>query len=125
MTDRELDALVAEKVIGLLLWDPALSFVKPCWIKQKNDVPTLSEIGAGISLPHYSTDISAAWEVVENMKTRGFDYELSGCSSEEGGIAIFQPCPEDTKDRFRGDAPTISRAICLAALNAVGVEVPS
>lgn len=114
MTDRELDALVAEKVMGLRLWDPALSFVVPCWIEQKGGAPTLSEIGAGISLPHYTTDISDAWKVFERYKHPQVKYDDSTCD-----FIASMDWPSGKYER--GD--TGPMAICLAALAHHGINV--
>ena len=105
---RELDALVAEKVMGL-------------------------------AAP-YSTDIAAAWLVVEHMHARldpaaqgahqlltlmcvghyrdcwaaSFDFELTDDWHEADRIGAYP---------FAARAETAPLAICLAALRTVGVEV--
>ena len=95
---RELDALVAEKVFGETIF------------KHKADWEP----------PEYSTDISAAWEVV-NKLSGGFYFSIDGQwrSQLTGKISW--------RSRFKPslDAPYISgdtapHAICLAALKAVG-----
>lgn len=58
---RELDALVAEKVLGKPRVD---GLIKPP-----------DDISYGV--PAYSTDIAAAWEVVEYLEKKGFSYLLS------------------------------------------------
>ena len=113
---RELDALVAEKVFG--------------WTG-----------GHYESLP-FSTDIAAAWEVVERLRSRGissghgFNWDLCikvGHSDDSGwfvelfDLSSMGYCgPADTTIRWDGvdvrNAETASHAICLAALKAVGVE---
>ena len=79
-------------------------------------------------LPHYSTDIAAAWQVVEKMETEGWDVvvyhggEGSTCDMSErsddddlGGYVYTQEV---------GDCGiSAPHAICLAALRAKGVEV--
>ena len=59
---RELDALVAKHVIGLDCYGVEL---------YRHD-----EFCALHNPPRYSTDIAAAWEVVEKMGTKGFTFEL-------------------------------------------------
>jgi hypothetical protein len=101
----ELDALVAEKVMG---WNRGESF-RP------------------------STDIAAAWEVVEHMKRTGFCFgcwDTSMNSSMPGYLAAFRRgvYPPDRQGKigdFRGSAFSEGRivgamplAICRAALAA-------
>lgn len=104
---RELDALVAEKVMGFR-------------VDQYKYVVDTGKITT--TLPCYSENISAAWEVVEKITypdgrlTAAF--QLSRWSLY---TAIF--CFEKTgggQFNFEGVAPTAPRAICLAALKAVG-----
>lgn len=123
---RELDALVAEKVMGLKVrkekvpnghGHPAAHYdLVDFWYGKNEDIG---------HLPHYSTDISAAWKVMEKLKTLvkspgyvdvgtnndkdGWSCELVRRSGEGGQPAIF--------------APTAPLAICLTALETVGIEV--
>ena len=92
----ELDALVAEKVMGLVKG----SFG---WINSDTAIP--------IALPLYSTDIAAAWEVVERFK----DWDWKLYSHGEGESFVIY------KDgtHYEATAPTAPLAICRAALKAV------
>lgn len=98
---RELDALIAEKVMG---WKPP-EFIDGVSLERrwKNDR------GEFDSLPRYSTDIAAAWEVVEKI-----------------GLIIGKNGPVwDAQDLwdlpvYFASADTAPHAICLAALKAVG-----
>lgn len=101
MTDRELDALVAEKVMGKK-WSGAR------W-------------GRG-ALPHYSTDIAAAWQVVEKLQADGFALLLDGNLHEQWTAAFTKGEPDGTGNEFR-TASTAPMAISLAALATVGVSV--
>lgn len=114
---RELDALVAEKVMGLA--------ITTTW---KGKLATESEWKEIETVPgpykHYSIDISAAWEVVEKMEKEGFDF----CIHKYNGNSYY-------KAQFdkNGDLDTIiyreptgesaPHAICLASLEAIGMEV--
>lgn len=107
----ELSALIAEKVMG--------------W----NRKPHKWE-----DVPRYSTDIAAAWPIVEKFKEAGFliqiMYGVDARISVENGKGL-----EVTEVRFSGQhgpdhvghetGDTIPHAICLAALHALGVEVPA
>jgi len=89
---REIDAMVAEKVMGLPReqgdWSP-------------------------------STDIAAAWGVVEKMRDRGCYVAVQNCHSPETEWCAIIADDEDSYEG-KGSAPI---AICLAALKAVGVKV--
>jgi len=115
---RELDALVAEKVMGLSIttWgDPNSPIVG--YDKFTRD------------LPHYSTSISAAWEVVEKLIMIGsnvghtwtMEYDLEDLAWDVG----YKGWDYDTGWSWEMvdwpvTAPTAPHAICLAALKAVG-----
>ncbi len=98
---KELDRLVAEKVMD--------------YYKNFDNI---------LSPPKYSTDIAAAWEVVEKL-----------AEDTHGGFALNQlrfPHRQGIRGyltSFYGEthveatADTAPHAICLAALKAVGVEV--
>lgn len=116
MKDRELDALVAEKVMG---WE--LIGIAPSGGRVVHS-PRLWEK----ELPHYSSDIAAAWQVVEKMEKDGWE---SGCETSKGIRRAWFAW--DRRKRFSpklpkfAEAEAIPRAICLAALKAVGAEVPA
>lgn len=117
---RELDALVAEKVMGWTACDANEAY--PRWM-HGDPGDEFAEAGRGrgcaplttawrVPYSRYSTDIAAAWEVVE--KVRGdrdvwlqWDSETSiwGCQFFSGGHECF--------------ADTAPLAICRAALKAV------
>lgn len=106
---RELDALIAEKVMG-------------------------GKIGAGFymkwpgengwkRIANYSTDIVAAWEVVEKLKSPfHFDLWRAPYRAKEISWSCSFSKSIDARDIVRGDAETAPHAICLAALKAVVTE---
>lgn len=111
-----MDALVAEKVMG---WKPTESYwpsqsyrVK-CWNTPQSNVPLDMAC-----LPHYSTDIAAAWQVVERLRDHqdprvplAFGQELqrlAGKTALEAGTL---------RDWWLWITP---EAICRAALNVLG-----
>ena len=111
----ELDALVAEKVTG---WEPD----KKKWFHPKAQ-----------RCPAYSTDIRAAWEVVEKVwEIRDELWKREGSSSAYG-VPNGRGCvglnrgdgfwcdfdPRDGSD-WSAEGESIPHAICLAALEAVG-----
>lgn len=114
MTNREIDALVAEKVMGC-------SVTRVGYCGCSGSPHTDDE---GYPLAH-STSIEAAWEVVEKLKNRkpltvfnlttdGRDYIASFYTYRGGPKA---DCAYDRAD-------TAPMAICLAALKSVGVDIP-
>lgn len=66
-------------------------------------------------IPHYSTDISAAWQVVDKMKERGLGFAIH-CGENWRPIALFDK--EESENDWIG-AETAPLAICRAALLAV------
>lgn len=107
---RELDAKVAEEVMG---WD--WNSKSAGWM-QKIEVDGLTETIDIIELPHYSTDIAAAWLVVEIL-----------LEDLEGGLEIdIHSFAGDWHVNMtgrgkigRGVESALPHAICLAALDAV------
>ena len=114
---RELDARVATKVMG---W-------KEAWPKYAYDgTPSGVLFGAGIDphgckipLPHYSTDIAAAWEVVEKSRHGSHVEVAHGATSNAGKYARWR-CKFGMQVFAEADSAPL--AICLAALKACGGE---
>jgi len=96
---RELDALVAEKVMG---WHPDL-----CGGKYE-----------AVKIPAYSSSISAAWEVVEKLQERALCVALEWTITDGWAFGIT---PHDFPYEFciKENASSIPLAICLAALKTV------
>lgn len=133
---RELDALVAEKVIGWQ-WSgptpPSGSFLNTdrgfpaVYLPLDSAVPTYTS-----HLPNYSTDIAAAWHLVDALHEQDMNLMLEQCDSD---CVVYGESPhsdevvaragqwaawfqtEITKGRAGGDTPAL--AICRAALQAV------
>lgn len=103
---RELDILVAEKVMGII---PKIETYKTMGKEEYTNIP--------VNVPDYSTNIAAAWEIVEKMIEEGYDWELYS----------FKTAPEYHWRVFcRGFGSyeaTAPLGICLAALKAKGVEI--
>lgn len=109
---RELDALVAEKVMG--------EQVRGTWIidgVRPDGIPNRQ-----CPVEHYSSDIAAAWEVVEKLDGEwklqgheGLGWE-AGFDSSTGGMDAVIVSVEAMAD-------TAPLAICVAALKAVGALI--
>lgn len=106
---RALDKLVAEKVFGKTVRE--LELEKPRFLGDK-----LMEVDDTTfkQLPHYSTDIAAAWLVIEKFP----DYQLDRFGGKHR--ATFE---SETHSLYEGESHTAPHAICIAALRALGVDL--
>lgn len=109
---RDLDALMAEKVMG---WTDVN-------LNGSGIPPHFKHLTSHELYPNYSTDIAAAWEVVEKLtSSEGIKLEIhpSNCFKEyEVGIT-FEDKDGDAMGPFYFLEKTAPHAICLAALKAV------
>ena len=106
---RELDALVAEKVMG--------------WTPVQIDI-CLNGVAHGEGLPRYSQTIKDAWQVVEKLLGHGYDLEVHYTASNGWSFTFDQPghfgqSPRNDHDPAYDSVPYL---ICLAALKAVGCD---
>ena len=105
---RELDALVAEKVMG--------------WV-ENTDPQGCCYIEPHTGVEHHSfapsTDIAAAWEVLDAIGGNEFDAEIT-CGMDGVSVGINRTISGDHEHCATGD--TAPHAICLAALEAVRKE---
>lgn len=153
MGSRELDALVAEKVLGWAWygaygdrylippfaqeeferyrsWQRGLNYrqgyppydVKPA--KQRLDIETTFESFAHLAIPRFSTSIEAAWTVIEHLAQKQLGghvgptrvHRMMFCEGEW----VVEFCSDFGVTKWAKD-PAAPKAICLAALVAVGV----
>lgn len=118
---RELDALIAEKVMGWKVVPGQYKHIVPPNAQLERstfcEYVTSSLSVPAMKLPTYSTDIRAAWEIVEKLCPQEDEFQLKRFNKKEWdcNFSYFMEtsCQADT-------AP---HAICLAALKAVGYEV--
>ena len=115
---RELDALIAEKVMGLDVHNKVNIFYN----RPKNQKHGWQNI------PHYSTKIADAWLVVEKLANEGFCPALIYDDDGSWTMAFdgIQNLPEDDEPLITSFcieakmiADTAPLAICLAALKAI------
>lgn len=108
---RELDALIAEKVMGF----ETVNFKSsdPHEIIVTKD----AEGNMRMAVPFYSTDIAAAWEVVEKLRDT-WAIELHG---RDGAWSCLVEEGDEVTAHFIAiaEADTAPLAICLAALKVV------
>ncbi len=119
----ELDALIAEKVMGLTIrWDwpddEHHSDEKVRRVEIERDCVDGKKRMIDEELPRYSTDISAAWEVMEKIKDT-HDIRLDSYP-EHGWIVTV--CPRrDVGGATAQEVGPAPHTICLTALKVVGV----
>jgi hypothetical protein len=114
---RELDALIAEKVMG---WKPqhGIHLFPPTDEPNRKRYEKWNGETMITEIPHYSTNIADTWLVVEKMKEQSFHMLiLTGPDKTEvqpvkPGLLIFTVTEK-----------TPELAICKAALKAVEVEM--
>lgn len=73
---------------------------------------------------HYSRSIQAAWEIITEMRKRGYWYNLLNFDVCGKGTLIECSFINDGLDNWTADAETAEMAICLAALKVYGIEAP-
>jgi hypothetical protein len=106
---RELDALVAEKVMG--------------WKVRPDRYPVDATGQSQFRVPEYSTDIAAAWRVVEQMRQVGWFVQIHDHTTS-WEVALGRP-EWVTSDLYQArvmpsaSSVTAPHAICLAALAAL------
>lgn len=119
---REIDALVAEKVMGKCYYRAEHKTFSGRYIYkdrhlngwQKEEYVNGRYKEWEFYGPHYSTDIAAAWQVVEKLNKDDFymDYDINEYRCQfKKGRQMFER------------AETAPLAICKAALRTVGVEI--
>ena len=139
---EELNNLIAEKVMG---WPPPIYITDECHDPKRPIYgwhechrPHLEGLGCEHSwqcgshkyypAPDYSGEIAAAWEVA--VRLRAFRIHHAASEPEYvGGLQWIAVC-EDAQGRTcgglgDGSADTAALAICLAAWEAFGVDIPS
>jgi hypothetical protein len=120
---RELDVEIAQKVMG---WERIQSGGMTWW-----ELGTYRAHPDSLTnpLPHYSTEIATAWEVVNRVQLlKGCDFELNRLfwgsltewNARFGGISTGHG--EGAYSLGTGMSRSAPHAICVAALKAVGVD---
>jgi len=123
---RELDALVAEKVMGWRdVTDRRHNDGKWTGLYDVDDSHSVID-----DLPYYSIDISAAWQVVSRMRALGYELDLHhkhlNCYGKPDPRcththAIFRGNTRDKTHDGGALETDPAHAICRAALRACGV----
>lgn len=130
MTDelRELDAEIAEKVMGWTIVPEGERWRVSRTGEYANswcvDSPNLAELDddtddrlyGRYAMPSYSSDISAAMSVVEKMRSQGWSF---ACTLYEGKLPYASFCKRTAASSRNAEAESLSEAICRAALKTV------
>jgi len=110
MTNKEINEKVARKLGWKFLFDPLGHTVVdrvPCFESPNGEIEQ--------SLPDYCTDISAAWEIVEHLKTQSFVVTIEDCYKARVELVHFS-----VNEKVKAEADTAPMAICLAFLKVEG-----
>lgn len=117
---RKLDALVAEKVMGWKWYNILGNSEQQVLASSQEDALSLRPGQMVYDLvPCYSTDIAAAWLVVERLLRDGIQL----CILPIGYHGGWEVRRVDPGGRAVGQSSFAPHAICLATLKAVGVEI--
>lgn len=116
---REMNALIAEKAMGWTVFYGEYKGYELFDDEVAQGYPPKEEAdGVPFEIPYYSTDIAAAWEVVNRMKNYFF---VCGRTDEGRWEAIFYPVNSGVGKLSEAHGDTAPSAICRAALKAMGV----
>ncbi len=124
ITGRDLDALVAEKVMGFPSFAEQVVSKLSTHIRFNHEACVICgrQDDTRECLPKYSTEIAAAWEVVEKLREKDFLVSIRTLKSGKIRCLVFSPDSENGPG-VRAISDTAPHAVCLAALKACGVEV--
>jgi hypothetical protein len=107
---REIDRRIALEVMGKV----------PC------GDPTMVADGSGLlgyTIPHYSTDVFRAMQVVERMRAnRGTFRVWPGTNPANAYVVEFGKATDDGGPKGQAESSSFCEAVCLAALRALGVD---
>lgn len=138
MTDAELTRLLAERVMGGRIWKETEHQGDHDWLDNPANYPHLTEFNTGAFIlwcaPNENgrlwrplDSMDDAWMLVERMRKLGWSSSHTDLTVDSGTawwswhFCQFAPPPAGASESAQ--APTPQRAIALAALRAVGVEV--
>lgn len=128
----EMDALVAEKVMGWR-WRKSSATGRRCLFSPTRWPEWFTALADGTEgivgdwdrpthIPRYSTDIAAAWEVVEKMRANGYAPQIRPWGARWAGWGVADDRDGDIDlCRNFGSAETVPLAIVRWALAACGV----
>jgi hypothetical protein len=134
--NRQIDRLIAEHVMGLRIYHYDKDIAERCYYmlvdenwdyagddfgRHAGERETEAEAWEK-DCPHYSTDISAAWRVVEKLG-EVYDVVVGRDKEGTGFCRLYTDRTQDYYPRHEMFAETPQLAICLAALKCKGIDV--
>jgi len=122
---RELDAKVAEKVMGWIREDGhegEIGWIHPPYDdKRIHWAAEWDNAGLPNWLPKFSTESAAAWEVVEKLRDDGFIVTIEG-DDDRVGVTITEIGGGDIGTCWIAERNRDAEAICIAALKATETQ---
>lgn len=122
---RELDALVAEKVMGWQRVEEEFPYFWPTTEMMdaiKKQHPDVIAVGY-FPCPNFSTDIAPSWSLFEWLAARGIVRVSNG--DGDSLDVDFTPHSDNLLRCANVSADTLPRALCLATLEAVSNTMPT
>ena len=114
---RELDLLVAEKIMG---WKFQFGQYRG------EGCSALDEDGNWDVVPRYSRDVAAAWMIVHRIHARGFFWWMASSIGRPGVVMAHVRRRIDSDTIADGYATeSTAHSICVAALKALEIQSPS
>lgn len=128
MPSRELDALVAKKVMGWRVEAGRDEDREDIWRLKSSSGQLVSvsrvsqdSLWDKADVPPFSTDIAAAWQVVCALAEKGFAIQIASHESQPKAFTVCfssdEPLPLNTQSGFLDRVPAM---ICQAALRVLG-----
>jgi len=123
---REMDALIASRIFGLTIMKDSLDGEVRAWRPTERSNPPNFFEGVQVPFLHYSTDIAAAWKVVEALR-QGWQGHAAACIDirisdwvkfPDCKVTIFGP----DIAKVKAEADSAPLAICRAVLKAMDRE---
>jgi hypothetical protein len=118
---RELDALIAEKVMGWKGINSHAAHLEVGQFYNRQDGVVIVEHRNRLRMFEPSTSIADAWLVAEKLNEKWGNWALIF----RGTWAVYEYPNDYGEYPPDAEADTAPLAICLAALKAVGVDVPA
>jgi hypothetical protein len=101
-----------------------VAYFAPYWeVKTELPLENIPPDYFGLKIPSWTTDISAAWELVEEMKSQNVGVLISNSVTIlptpdiwTWEVALYDPIAGPHAEKYFAECPTIAEAICRAYL---------
>jgi hypothetical protein len=129
---RELDAEVAERVMGFrrvvaMLWSHTeeagadVPILVPPWEPGEWNFVN-RRIDELHFVPHYNTKIADAWQVIERMEYRGYQWQMECWDDGRYACRFYRVQPASDAEGWKAGRD-VPRVICRAALAAIDTDI--